>query len=173
MKHYRLDVGIACEVRRPGETTWTPHTMTRRMFFAGRTDDNGLWVFETGGFKIRVHPKRVRGSAASLESTSGLAKLTPGEQPRPGWMVLTSDNLHALASGGCGFTKQQLELLGVAWPPPAGWLKERVGTTIRESTYERISELKGIKSKKWKKRKPKVVTDLAAASTSAQNAPVA
>jgi hypothetical protein len=51
-------------------------------------------------------------------------------------IILTHENLHACANGGCGFTRAQVEMLGYTWPPTKGWVKERIGDVVTVSFYE-------------------------------------
>ena len=62
-------------------------------------------------------------------------------------MKLTHDNIHAVATARKGFTKEQLAIFGIAWPPKKGWPKRLIGTEISDSDYARLMELKGSKSK--------------------------
>jgi Mor family transcriptional regulator len=63
-------------------------------------------------------------------------------------MKLTHQLLHSAGTySGSGFNKHQLELLGVAWPPPRGWLKKLVGTEIPDDEWEKVVALKGVRDK--------------------------
>lgn len=54
-------------------------------------------------------------------------------------IVLTSKMLHdASTCGYNGFTAKQLKVFGIKWPPPKGWLKDLVGTTIMTSQYKKF-----------------------------------
>ena len=55
-------------------------------------------------------------------------------------VTLNSTNLHALSGSpsGSGFTREQIELLGVQWPAPKGWLKRLIGKTITRELYDRV-----------------------------------
>ena len=55
-------------------------------------------------------------------------------------ITLTQSNLHELSGSplGHGFTSEQLKLLGFAVPPPKGWLKNLVGSTISEERYQEV-----------------------------------
>lgn len=48
-------------------------------------------------------------------------------------MIVTKTWVHAHKTVRGGWTKKQLAVLGVPWPPPKGWLKAVVGTQITES----------------------------------------
>lgn len=58
-------------------------------------------------------------------------------------MILTADWLHAQATKGDGWTKAQLALLGIAWPPPGGWLKRSIGTEIDDATATAFAAASG------------------------------
>jgi hypothetical protein len=47
-------------------------------------------------------------------------------------MVMTSAWIHRYATRNRGWTKKQLAILGVAWPPRRGWLRAMVGREITE-----------------------------------------
>ena len=65
-------------------------------------------------------------------------------------MTLTHINLHAVATKGCGFTSEQLDILGVARPPKRGWVQRLIGTELPDADYARLLALKGSKSKSAK-----------------------
>lgn len=52
------------------------------------------------------------------------------------------------ATKGCGFTKAQIEALGVSYPPKAGWIDEIVGTWITDEQAINYENLRRKKSKK-------------------------
>jgi hypothetical protein len=60
-------------------------------------------------------------------------------------MTLTREMIHAGKSEAGGWTKKQLALIGVNWPPKPGWLEKlsRRGDTIERSVYEEFLSLKG------------------------------
>lgn len=62
-------------------------------------------------------------------------------------ITLTSELLHSAATAGCGWTKAQLLLLGVPWPPRSGWLSALVGRTVPADVWEQFLALRGIKSR--------------------------
>lgn len=51
-------------------------------------------------------------------------------------IILTSENIHALGTGGVGFTHKQMKLLGVPLPAKSGWLKRLIGTEISVFAYQ-------------------------------------
>lgn len=54
-------------------------------------------------------------------------------------LTLTSKMLHdASTKGYHGFNAKQLKVFGIKWPPPKGWLKDLVGTTIMTSQYKKF-----------------------------------
>lgn len=149
MKHYRLDKGVPCHVRKVGTFDWMPHTTSKRLFFVEFTADGPDRVFVHEGWEIRVRADLLSGAATAPPSAAP-QPTAPTPQVPEGHMVLTSENLHALASGGNGFTSEQMRILGVTWPPPKGWLKKRIGTTLPIATYEHLLSLKGMGKKKRK-----------------------
>jgi hypothetical protein len=65
------------------------------------------------------------------------------------WLILTPALIRAGATGGCGFTREQLDLLGVPRPLEAGWIDSLSGTVIDRAKYERFLALKGTR-KRWR-----------------------
>lgn len=47
-------------------------------------------------------------------------------------MVLTKQYIFKHSTARGGWTKKQLNAIGVAWPPKNGWIKEVVGNKITE-----------------------------------------
>lgn len=64
-------------------------------------------------------------------------------------MILTREAIHAAASQGGGWSRAQLSLLGVSWPPQRGWLSRLIGTAIPDGTYAQFLALKS---------KPRILT---------------
>lgn len=62
-------------------------------------------------------------------------------------MKLTRENLHAVATEGCGFIIEQLEILRVPRPAKKGWAKRLIGTDISDEDYARLLALKGRKAR--------------------------
>lgn len=56
-------------------------------------------------------------------------------------MEITEELLAAGASKRGGFSKRQVELLGIAWPPQRGWKKSIIGNTISEEAAEEFVRL--------------------------------
>lgn len=56
-------------------------------------------------------------------------------------LVLTAELIHECSTKRGGFTKAQLEFIGITWPPKAGWLKERIGTTMSLDKFNTFKEL--------------------------------
>lgn len=49
-----------------------------------------------------------------------------------------------------GFTRAQLAVLGVSWPPKCGWKQRLIGTSIDDATLERFYAAAGILSRATK-----------------------
>lgn len=62
-------------------------------------------------------------------------------------MKLTAEILHSAGTGGCGFNRQQLQLLGVGWPPKKGWLIRLVGQEVDDRTWQLVLKLKTTRRK--------------------------
>jgi len=58
-------------------------------------------------------------------------------------VVVSADLLEAGMSAKGGWSKAQLELLGVAWPPAKGWKQAILGTTIPAASAEAFVRLVG------------------------------
>jgi hypothetical protein len=65
-------------------------------------------------------------------------------------MILTSAKIHEAASAWGGWNAPQLALLGVSWPPRAGWIKRLEGKAILDSTWERFLALRNLHGKRAK-----------------------
>lgn len=92
-------------------------------------------------------------SAAPVPGAVVVSDSPPALPPAaPGMIRLTHENLHALSGSALasGFTRKQLELLGVSWPPPKGWLAYLIGREISQSVYE---EAKEAIAAKWKRQR--------------------
>lgn len=68
-------------------------------------------------------------------------------ESRPDSVVeLTTQMLHEAGSSGYqGWTRKQLEVLGVHWPPPSGWLKKMAGTVVPNWKWRKFLSLRGVK----------------------------
>jgi sialic acid synthase SpsE len=55
-------------------------------------------------------------------------------------IVLTKEMIDAAATSGCGFTKRQIEAVGVQWPPVKGWKKQLVGKLVTAKQYSTFSK---------------------------------
>lgn len=58
-------------------------------------------------------------------------------------MHITQDLISKGGSGSGGWNKQQLDLLGVPWPPKKGWRKRVCGKHISRADAEKFLALKG------------------------------
>jgi len=68
-------------------------------------------------------------------------------------MILTFENIHAVATSGCGFNAAQLHLLGVT-DMSRGWVRKLEGKEIPDATYALLLELKGAKPGRQKELVP-------------------
>ncbi len=88
-------------------------------------------------------------------------------------MKLSSETLHFLGTGGCGWNKPQLEILGIKWPPRNGWLKDLVGREIAEEDYQKLLELRGAKrNKRGNYRLKPIETELVELPIQDENRPI-
>ncbi len=49
------------------------------------------------------------------------------------WIKTNASYINPEISSACGWNEDQLELLGVSWPPPKGWIERCIGQEISES----------------------------------------
>ena len=57
-------------------------------------------------------------------------------------MRLTEDIIEAGQSRNGGWSERQLALLGVAWPPGAGWKRDAIGREVPNPAVEEFLALK-------------------------------
>jgi ribonuclease HI len=60
---------------------------------------------------------------------------------------ITDDLIRAGMSGAGGWTREQLAIPGVGWPPQAGWRKRVIGTEIASEQAERFTRLKRVRTR--------------------------
>lgn len=63
-------------------------------------------------------------------------------------ITLTAESIHAAATNNGGWTRAQLSVIGIKWPPRHGWISDVVGTRISMRRYKDFVEAKHIKAKK-------------------------
>lgn len=66
-------------------------------------------------------------------------------------MVVSEELILAGMSGGGGWNRAQLKLLGVSWPPRAGWKERSIGREISEADAQTFLTLKGKTRKKLRR----------------------
>lgn len=59
-------------------------------------------------------------------------------------MLITEQVLKDAESINGAWSRKQLEIIGVKWPPPKGWKKKILGTEIE---YSKIKKLLSLKNK--------------------------
>jgi len=59
-------------------------------------------------------------------------------------VVVTDELILRGRSVGGGWTKAQLALLGVSWPPQKGWKSRVIGQQIADSAADEFINLKGL-----------------------------
>lgn len=47
-------------------------------------------------------------------------------------MIITNNWLYEYSTKGGGYTSKQLFLIGISWPPKAGWKDEVIGKSISD-----------------------------------------
>lgn len=81
--------------------------------------------------------KEVHGLIFGKTVHPGKENLTPKDsQTKPDGIVLTAELIEAGVSSKGGYNAVQLKALGIDWPPPKGWKKSVIGTTIDYKNYE-------------------------------------
>lgn len=58
-------------------------------------------------------------------------------------VAVTTELIEAGQSDRGGWSKAQLALLGVSWPPPPGWKGEVIGRLVPQADAERFVQLRG------------------------------
>jgi len=76
------------------------------------------------------------------------------DHDRPKRIVLTRENIHAGKSERGGWTRAQLALLGVAWPPMKGWLSALIGTELAKADYLAFLTSRNRRELKQRHKKP-------------------
>ncbi len=66
--------------------------------------------------------------------------------------VITEHDLNSGKSKRGGWSRKQLALLGVAWPPAKGWKESLLGKTVSERNLRRFLEFNGVHNSSEKKR---------------------
>jgi ribonuclease HI len=70
-------------------------------------------------------------------------------------MIVTHAFIEAGASDRGGWTRDQLELLGVEWPPPHGWRRRVAGKPIDQGVADRFLALRGLGRRRERKPRTK------------------
>ena len=83
----------------------------------------------------------------AMATTESVGAPIGSEPPRlTGPQVITNELIDAVATGHCGWSKRQLQLLGVGWPPPSGW-RQRLVAEGRILTGEEVEALYAARKK--------------------------
>lgn len=61
--------------------------------------------------------------------------------------TITEQMLKAGKTQAGGWSRAQLQLLGVPWPPPKGWKKAALGKEVPDETANQFTQLRGVKVK--------------------------
>ena len=61
---------------------------------------------------------------------------------RTGWVRVAREDILRLRSAAGGWSRAQLALLGVPWPPPAGWLDQLEGSLVSRDVLRRCGEMR-------------------------------
>jgi len=67
-------------------------------------------------------------------------------------LVITREWLEAHATRGCGWTKAQLDCIGVGWPPLRGWRYRMTGTQISDWQAREFERLGALRRRKLAKQ---------------------
>jgi ribonuclease HI len=76
---------------------------------------------------------------ASVDLTTDAPK--PTAAPAGAAVTLTRELIHAGRGDDGGWTREQLALLGVPWPPKRGWVRAAAGNAIEPAVYETFLKL--------------------------------
>lgn len=61
-------------------------------------------------------------------------------------VTITPAMLASAKTEAGGYTRAQLKVLGIDWPPPKGWAKALVGQDIEESLYQQFMDTRSVTS---------------------------
>lgn len=61
-------------------------------------------------------------------------------------VTLTRELIIAARTPRGAWTRKQLEVFDIAWPPKHGWLRRLIGTTVSAHAYEKFAALGGSKN---------------------------
>ena len=73
-----------------------------------------------------------------VSTETGSRRFVPDLNSGKSVMLLTRDFLKSNCTSKGGYTKYQLELIGVSWPPAKGWPKQVIGKEISEETAQKF-----------------------------------
>ena len=80
-------------------------------------------------------------TAARIDAVADAAVATASRPPRlTGPRVIDNELIDAVANGHCGWSRMQLEILGVPWPAQSGW-RQRLVAEGRILSSEEVDEL--------------------------------
>lgn len=66
-------------------------------------------------------------------------------------MKITQELIESGQSGNGGWTREQLELIGVQWPPKHGWRQRVQGMEIPEADAQKFVAMRGMTLKRQKR----------------------
>jgi hypothetical protein len=76
-------------------------------------------------------------------------------------MIITNGFIIAGSSGKNGaWNKDQLEILGVKWPPKRGWKRKVIGKVILDKDAQRFLELTGLRKSERRKNRYEIPLDI-------------
>ena len=81
------------------------------------------------------HDRSVKDSSNEIEENKSEATI-----------VLTKDIIEAARTPNGGFTKSQLSAIGIGWPPPQDWIKEKVGSMITPTQLEGFNHIEYVEN---------------------------
>ena len=86
-------------------------------------------------------------TAARIDAVADAAVATASIPPRlTGPRVIDNELIDAVANGHCGWSRKQLEILGVPWPAQSGW-RQRLVIAGRTLTAEEVEALYAVGKK--------------------------
>lgn len=80
-----------------------------------------------------------------IRENENITEYTENIKPEEATIVLTRDIIEAARTPNGGFTKSQLAAIGIEWPPPLDWIKEKAGTIITPTQLETFKQIKYVK----------------------------
>lgn len=61
-------------------------------------------------------------------------------------LTITPDMIASAKTKAGGYTRAQLDVFNVAWPPPPGWSRFLIGREVEQEQFDRFVQSKSVSS---------------------------